>query len=231
MRTGGHSGLSNPHTRSVFYAVADAIMPAVLRCPYCNCAYAQPIIGAAGLRVCEFVIKQLDHSQFIPKGTTVSDFEPLSKSTARMMDIGAARLIQSGLATVQQHDAIPAAEPHSQSDYSLFAALPRIDRLRTIELFNRLSVPLETLPLPYRNNPGLVLTMMDSFHQLTMFGYYSEWFGYGTTRLLPPEDQRVEFEPPGWRFARYPGPAFGYRAYRGTILRYPHGRQGGSGHG
>jgi hypothetical protein len=186
-------------------------------------------MGATGLLIYEFVVKQLDHSQFIPMGTSAAapSIESLSMSTARMLDIGAATLIQGGLATGRHNNAIPKTALTSGYYHSLFAALPRKERLRTIALLNRLAVPLEALPLPYRNNPGLVLTMMDSLHQLTMFGYYSEWFGYGTTRLLSPENQHVEFDPPGWRFAGYPGPAYGYRAYRGTILHYPHGLQVG----
>jgi hypothetical protein len=233
LRVNGSSGLSNPYTRAVFCAVVDAIIPPVQQCPSCGCACARPIIGAAGLRVYEYVIKQLDHSQFVPAGAAAAgtDIEPLSTSTARMMDIGAAALIRSGLAAGRHNRAI-STTPLPYHDYQggMFAALPRIDRLRTIALLDRLAVPLQTLPLPYYNNPGLVQTMMDSFHQLSMFGYYSEWFGYGTTRLLPPEDQHVEFDPPGWSFIGYPGPAYGYRAYRGTILQYPH-RQGGIGSG
>jgi len=178
------------------------------------------IPGGVELRVHEFVMKQLDHSQFVPADEAGARIEPLTVSTARMLDIGASALIRRGLA---------AAPPSLswQPGAGTFAALSRIDRLRTIALLNRLEVPDRDLPFPYAGNPGLVQTMMDSLHQLSMFGYYSEWYGYGTTRLLPPEQQRVEFFPPGWRFAGYPGPAFGYRAYRGTILRDPSRKEEG----
>ncbi|WP_155971077.1 hypothetical protein [Paenibacillus sp. Soil522] len=66
-----------------------------------------------------------------------------------------------------------------------------------------LDIPLENLPRPYQNNPVHIQVKMSSIHQLTLFGYYSEWFGYGTTRLLPSNLRRIECCPPGWSLTRY----------------------------
>ncbi|MFC4101599.1 hypothetical protein [Paenibacillus xanthanilyticus] len=199
----------NAYTQATFQAVVDAIFP-IGRHP------GQYAIEA-------FVRQQIDRSQFIPAGDDPpSPIEPLSFSTAKLLDIGASALIERGLAT----------HPIQRGRYpggGWFASLSRIDRLRAITILNQVAVPMESLPIPYRDNPGLVQTIMDSLHQLTMFGYDSEWMGCGTTRLLPPNEQRVEYVPPSWCQTGYPGPAFGYRALRcsSTAAAWPRG----NGHG
>ncbi|TYP79266.1 hypothetical protein [Paenibacillus methanolicus] len=198
----------NAYTQATFQAVADAIVP----------WGKQP----GRYPIAAFVRQQIDHSQFVPPDTDPSHpIEPLSLSTAKLLDVGAAALIERGLTI---HPIRNGQFPGG----GLFASLARIDRLRVIALLNQSAVPMDAMPSLYRDNPGLVLTMMDSLHQLTMFGYDSEWFGYGTTRLLPPNDQRVEYFPPSWCQTGYPGPAFGYRALRCGSL--PPMRSGGDDH-
>ena len=51
-----------------------------------------------------------------------------------------------------------------------------------------------------------------------MFGYYSEWFSLGSTRLAYPEDHRIERRRFLWDRLNYPGPSFGYRAVRGFLV-------------
>ncbi|MFN0222095.1 MULTISPECIES: hypothetical protein [Paenibacillus] len=190
-------------TRRTFQALVDAILP-----PVCGCAAgAVPTAGAVQLGVDLFVMEELDRSQFVPADEKLPP-APLTESTARLLDIGAGEWIRR------------MGMPHPISGWmfpagGIYAALPRADRLQTLALLDRVQVPLHLLPPPYHNNPGMVQTMVDSLHQLTMFGYYSEWVGYGTTRLRPPGSRRLEFEPPGWRLAGYPGPSYGYRALRG----------------
>ena len=48
----------------------------------------------------------------------------------------------------------------------------------------------------------------------TMLGYYSEWFGYGTTRMNKPNERVFEFAPISWKQIGYPGPSLGYHALR-----------------
>lgn len=40
----------------------------------------------------------------------------------------------------------------------------------------------------------------------TMMGYYSEWFGYGSTRLNEPDQRTMEYQPFSWKQVGYPGP-------------------------
>ena len=48
----------------------------------------------------------------------------------------------------------------------------------------------------------------------TMMGYYSEWYGYGSTRLNEPNQRVLEFYPFSWKQVGYPGPSLGYHALR-----------------
>lgn len=48
----------------------------------------------------------------------------------------------------------------------------------------------------------------------TMMGYYSEWYGYGSTRLNEPNQRVLEFYPFSWKQIGYPGPSLGYHALR-----------------
>lgn len=212
MRSGSHEGIHDPHTQATFQALVDAIIPPVCRCAGASVKVQAP--GALHLRIQDYVIWDLDHSvELQPSGEP--DSIPFSKSTALLLDIGAAQFIRLNHAIV----------PHSGFSFPcgrLFSALSRGDRLRTVMLLDQLDIPLEILPPPYQNNPALIQVMMSSIHQLTLFGYYSEWYGYGTTRLLPSNLRRIECCPPSWSLTGYPGPSFGYRDFRGFVLRFPH---------
>ncbi|WP_284645881.1 hypothetical protein [Paenibacillus silviterrae] len=201
------------YTHTTFQALVDAIIPPTL-------LYGVKVIpGAAQLQIELYVIDELDSSQFIPIDVdSANKPPPLSWATAHLLDTGANQLI---LRRLQQ-----TGWPSHLSPWGSFASLDRIDRLRTLDLIDRIELPVQWLIPPYRNDPALIQTMMDSLHQLTMFGYYSEWVGYGTTRGFPPTDRRLESFPPGWRVAGYPGVSFGYRDLCGFLLEYPHDKRG-----
>ncbi|UUZ93675.1 gluconate 2-dehydrogenase subunit 3 family protein [Paenibacillus sp. P25] len=172
---------------------------------------AERVPGAAELGVHLYVIRELNQSVAMRSSMNPTDV-PFSKLTAVLLDIGADRLIRTGQAPYP----VPSA---SLSGGGPFALLARTDRLRAAEPLDRLEFSLHLPPPPYRNNPALVQVMMNSIHQLTLFGYYSEWYGYGSTRLPPAADRRLEGIPPGWIQTGYPGPAFGYRDLRGFVLK------------
>lgn len=209
--------LAEVYVRSTYQALVDAIIP-----PTARVQGIEPAAGAVQLGVDRYVALDLDHSQFVPAGAGPKPL-PLSWSTSQLLDIGALELLRKGMARCPLTGArFPGG--------GWFAALSRFDRLQALALLDRVEVPLHLLPSPFTNNPGMVRTIVDSFHQLTMFGYYSEWPGYGTTRLFPPEYRRLETAPPAWYAVGYPGPAFGYRELRGFLLYYPHA-EGGSPYG
>lgn len=55
------------------------------------------------------------------------------------------------------------------------------------------------------------LSVLQSLNRLTMMGYYSEWSGYGSTCLNPPNQRVLEYYPISWKQIGYPGPSSGYR--------------------
>ncbi|KRE49197.1 gluconate 2-dehydrogenase subunit 3 family protein [Paenibacillus sp. Soil724D2] len=214
-RSNGSKGTGDIYIKATFQAVVDTIIPPTLR--QVEVVGTVPAAGAVQLCVDEFVMNELDHSQFVPVNDEHPIQMPLSRSTAQLLDRGAEQLIRRGLAQLPLN-------PWFFHGGGPFSALSREDRLQTLALLDQLEIPLHLVPPPYQNNPGMIQTMIDSLSQLTMFGYYSEWYGYGTTRLFPPDYRQVEFFPPGWRLADYPGPAFGYRDFRGFLLKYPHAK-------
>jgi hypothetical protein len=88
------------------------------------------------------------------------------------------------------------------------------DRLLIIDRLRQGRVNTTELPIPFRNNPQLVMSVTKSLVAAAMMGYYSEWFGYGTTRLDAPDNRRLEYYPISWEQIGYPGPSLGYRALR-----------------
>jgi hypothetical protein len=154
----------------------------------------------------EYVIVVLD--QTLPSTMNQGGNIPFSKSTANLLDVAAFQLLWTGK-TECFYDTC--AFPMK----GIFANLKRSDRLKAIDLLESLEIPLESLPEPFTKNPGLTQSMKNTLTQLTLFGYYSEWTGYGSTRLDRPEFRCIEYFPIGWIQTNYPGPAFGYRNMRG----------------
>lgn len=75
----------------------------------------------------------------------------------------------------------------------MFSCLSRRDRIRTLSALENLNIDLYVLPSPFQNNAGLVKNVTDALNRFSMLGYYSEWPAYGSTRLRPPSERRLEF--------------------------------------
>ena len=73
---------------------------------------------------------------------------------------------------------------------------------------------MESMPVPFKDNPARIISSINLLVGYTMMGYYSEWSGYGSTRLAQPNDRVLEFAPISWSQIGYPGPSLGYRALR-----------------
>ena len=97
---------------------------------------------------------------------------------------------------------------------SAFAAIDHSDRFRALTLLEQLNTYLADLPIPFQGNPELILYTTSSLNRFTMMGYYSEWSGYGSTRLESPNQRKLEYHPLSWKQIGYPGPSLGYRALR-----------------
>ena len=184
------------NTKATLMAFADAIIPSTL--------------GALDLQLDNYIIWTLDHFVAIEGDWGVKTV-PLSSPTARILNIAALQLIISG-------NTKDSPNFFTYPDGGPFAALSPSDRFEAIRLLENLQVDLEVLPSPYRNNIGLINNIVTSLHQMVMFGYYSEWFSLGSTRLAYPENHRIERERFVWEKVDYPGPSYGYRAVRGFLV-------------
>lgn len=202
----------DPHTKATFQALVDALIPST---PEMAQKYGTDVIaGAVDLEIDEYVIWELDHSLSIQASLNLKRIT-LSAPVAVMLDSAAAELINRGKQ--------PSHPPNSPYD-GPFTTLSRKNRIRTLALLEQLDIDLGTLPPPFNDNARLVVSTIDVLNRYTVFGYYSEWSGYGTTRLNTPEERRLEHFPVSWVGVGYPGPAFGYRNLRGFLLQMSHVR-------
>lgn len=183
------------HTQETFKAFVDAIVP---RTPRLAEEYGRiQYYGALDLYTEEYLIMSINNY-----------YISLAEPTAEMLDVAAEQLI-----LIQGNE--------GQLNFSMFpgggtfAALAPNDRLRALTLLEQLQVNLSVLPIPFQDNPGFVLFVTVALNRLTMMGYYSEWSGYGSTRLETPNQRILEYFPLGWEQVGYPGPSLGYRALRG----------------
>ncbi len=202
-QTGDH------HIKATFQALVDAIIPAT---PELSPKQG-PEYAATGmdLNIDEYVIWCLDHGLAV-QGVINMINVPLSSPTAELLDVAASRLVDTGGAKDPQNIlAFP--------DGGTFATLSRNDRCRAITLLERNDIDLGALPSPYQNNAGLVKYIAGAINRFAVFGYYSEWSGYGTTRLASPESRMLESVPLGWQQVQYPGPSNGYRELRGYKVK------------
>ncbi|WP_139377144.1 hypothetical protein [Halobacillus hunanensis] len=131
---------------------------------------------------------------------------PLANKTSHLLDVAAFFIYKE-----YGHSSFSPCE-------GLFSTLSRKDRFVALDYLLNLQIPPGMLPVPYRNDPVLIQITVDSIYQLTYFGYYSEWYGYGETRCNPPSFRHLCTYPISWSYTGYPGPSFGYRDFRGYLL-------------
>lgn len=110
---------------------------------------------------------------------------------------------------------MPLAMPSAEMlNIVAYIPLSPYNLLYALALLNQLQINLSILPIPFQDNPQLVIRISDFLYSQTMMGYYSEWSGYGSTRLEEPNLRKLEFHPISWKQVQYPGPSLGYRALR-----------------
>jgi hypothetical protein len=196
---------ADPHTIATFRALVEAIVPST-PAPTENGEIQK--VGAVELYIHEFMIWELDHFLSLHFGLSLTVF-PLSSPTAKLLQAGAIQLIVSGQVQAPLNFAVPG---------NSFASLSSFDRIRTMATLEQLDVDLGSLPPPYQNDGGFVKFIVDYLNRATMFGYYSEWSAYVTSRLETPTERRLEYFPISWIQVGYPGVSQGYRALRGYLL-------------
>ena len=187
--------------RATFQALTDALVPTTNEYGY------PPFFNSGDRNVHEYVIYCLDHYTSVQQQLHHAII-PLAYPTAIMLDAAAIQLVNARQAT-----------PSGQSPFPVFfSCLSKIDRIRTLSALENLDIDLFLLPTPYQNNAGLIKYVIDALNRFSLFGYYSEWPAYGSTRMFPPNNRRLEFFPLSWREVGYPGVSFGYRDFRGFLL-------------
>ncbi len=175
--------------QNTFQALVDAIIP---RTPMLAQEYGRiQYYGALDQQVEQFLIYELDRYP-----------EPMAIATADILNAAA---------TLWRRD---------QGYYGSvsFAMLSPIERLSVLGLLREEAQDPTILAILSEVDPGLWMTAISMLDTYTLMGYYSEWFGYGTTRLRPPQERIMEFRPMSWLQIGYPGPSQGYRALRAVTL-------------
>jgi len=162
------------------------------------------------MSVHEYLIYALNHRVSIQQQLH-NTIVPLAYPTAVMLDSAATQLINAQKAQVSSQTPFPGG--------GMFSRLSRKDRVRTLSALENLEIDLYLLPSPFQNNAGLVKYVTDALNRLSMFGYFSEWPAYGSTRLNQPEHRRLEFFPLSWNQIGYPGVSLGFRDFRGFLLK------------
>ena len=181
-------------TQETFQALVDAIIP---RTPGLAEEYGRiQFFGALDLHIDEYITLSLNNY-----------YIPMAKATAEMLDVAAEQLvIMDGNKRLVNFSRFMGG--------SSFASMDPSDRLRALMLLEQLNSYLADLPIPFQENPELILYITSALNRFTMMGYYSEWSGYGSTRLETPNERKLEYYPISWKQVGYPGPSLGYRALR-----------------
>lgn len=170
-------------TQETFQALVDAIIP---RTPRLAQEYGEiQYFGALDSYTDEYL------------GWVLNNYYiPLAQPLAEMLDIAATQLLIY----------------EGKDRTSTFAALDPIDRFRAIIQLEQLKLYYPDIFIPFQNYPGL-FDITSDLNRLTTLGYYSEWAGYGSTRLDTPTQRVLEYYPISWMQVGYPGPSLSYRAF------------------
>lgn len=196
-----------PQTKGAFKALADAVVP---QSPELLEKDHIQSFGALESLLDEYLIWSLDN--YLSMKIFIDKFDiNIANLTAGLMNTAAQQLIDTGRNTEPINREI-------DSEAGTFASLAPIDRFHAITILEELEVDTGSLPIPFNIYPSIIFSTSLSVALLSIIGYYTEWSGYGSTRLETPEKRRLENFPMGWKQAGYPGPSKGYRVFRGYLF-------------
>jgi hypothetical protein len=180
------------HTKETFQALVDAIIP---RTPALAETFGEIMLyGALDYLTDEFLLMSLNDYYF-----------PLAEPTAELLDVVAEWLILSQEnSKLQYYTRYPGGRT--------FMSLSPDNRFLVLTLLDEYDNYSNELPAIFKEHPEFIQYIMSVLNRLTTLGYYSEWYGYGSTRLLPPDQRVFEFSPQSWEQVGYPGPSLSYRS-------------------
>lgn len=190
---------SHQSTNDTIMAYVDAVIP---RTPILAQIYGEIMYyGALDLSVDEYIVLMLYDNTI-----------PIIQMTAEMLNIAARQyLLEVGTTRTYLRNSIRfnnrSIRRRAQEDF-IFRELDRRDRFRAISLLEQINHYFSN-ELLFQEHPRL-LTIASSLNRFTMLGFYSEWYGYGTTRLRDPDQRVFEFAPLSWEQVGYPGHSMSY---------------------
>lgn len=174
---------------NTFKAFADAIIP---RSPELAQQYGRvQYYGALDLHTGEFVILSLD-----------SLVVPLALPVAETLNMAAEQFLY------RKGEAEKTGKEPSGS--AAFLSLSPMKRLQVISMLFQ-PEGIAYFPALDQTNQEQIFLVIPSLTRFSMMGYYSEWAGYGSTRMNPPDQRKLEYYPESWEQVGYPGPSLGYR--------------------
>ena len=188
-----------PQTKATFKALVDTIIPKtskLVQSDTGNRSYENLVDSSY-----QYIIWSLNFQLSIRYGKIYFNIN-LANATAKMLDLAAVQLIRLE------------GKDKRRIKKVTFRALSITDRLRAIQLLEQCRIDLSRLPIPFRNAPDLVLSIVDAINMFSTLGYYSEWTGYGRTRMEKPCKRKLQYFPICWEQIGYPGPSKGYRSLR-----------------
>lgn len=62
------------------------------------------------------------------------------------------------------------------------------------------------------------MVIVGALNRIPAFGFYSEGWGYASTRLASTEERAQTNQPVGWEQVGYPGPIEAGRAFSGYLI-------------
>jgi hypothetical protein len=173
-------------TKETFMALVDAIIP---RTPELAKKYGEYMeYGALDQDTDEYNIMLLNRL-----------YVPMANLIAELLDVLANQLMFVDNKSNQLN----------LSNRGAFGRLNPVDRFRAMLLAEQLELEESELLIPFLNYPG-VINLLTAQTRFTDLGYYSEWFGYGTTKFKEPNQRVLEFKPNSWQQVGYPGRSFSY---------------------
>lgn len=198
---------TDPHTQETFTALLETIIPETPE-------LADELgdvheTGAVTIGLDEFFVTFLNEllATGLP-GVGHVDNARLSEGVAAALDAAATELLARG-----ENEEPPAAA--SVSPGGPFARLSPRDRLRAITLFEEKEFDTASLPGPFLEGDGGLLSQL--LVGFAPFVYYSEWAGYDDFTVPRSERTFVPDDVVGWEQVGYPGLADGYAALRGYL--------------
>ncbi len=101
-----------------------------------------------------------------------------------------------------------------------FLEAPEELRLDALGFIREYAQSPENIPPILLDSADMLMDIYSMLIRFPMMGFYSEWSGYGSTRLYPPSERVLQYRPLSWEQIDYPGPSYGYHALRSSESIY-----------